>query len=102
MRDYDCVGRYGGEEFLVIAPAHADKAMTAVRAVARRWPPPRSIPRPGAVSITVSIGVATGTGQSTVDGLLAAADAALYQAKADGRNRVVHSVMHDPGNEGKK
>ena len=49
----------------------------------------------GMVSMTVSIGVAPGTGQSTVDALLAAADAALYQAKADGRNRVAYAVS-DP------
>jgi diguanylate cyclase (GGDEF)-like protein len=46
----------------------------------------------GSISITVSIGVAPGKGQSMADALLAAADAALYQAKADGRNRVAYAI----------
>ncbi len=51
----------------------------------------------GAISLTVSIGAASGTGQTTVDALLAAADAALYQAKAAGRNRVVYAAADDGG-----
>jgi diguanylate cyclase (GGDEF)-like protein len=46
----------------------------------------------GTLALTVSIGVAPGTGQSTVDALLASADAALYQAKTEGRNRVAYAV----------
>jgi len=42
--------------------------------------------------MTISIGVAASTEQSTVDGILDAADAALYRAKVDGRNRVVYAM----------
>ena len=46
--------------------------------------------RSGELSVTVSIGVACGAAGSTVDELLEAADAAMYRAKHEGRNRVVH------------
>jgi diguanylate cyclase (GGDEF)-like protein len=86
------VGRYGGDEFLVVLP-HADSAGAC--AVADRI-------RQGAEAIdfgdqsrpiTVSIGVATCSGSPTIeaDDLLAQADEALYRAKRGGRNRVVES-----------
>ena len=42
--------------------------------------------------MTVSIGVAPGTGLSTVDSLIADADASLYRAKAEGRNRIAYAA----------
>jgi two-component system, cell cycle response regulator len=91
LRKYDSVGRYGGEEFLVIAPGVRDtgdvglfeRLCAQVSGVA--LPTAR-----GAITITVSIGVASADRSSTVDTLLAAADAAMYRAKADGRNRVAY------------
>jgi two-component system cell cycle response regulator len=97
LRGYDSVGRYGGEEFLLVAAAPkgpvegnlyerlcAQVAATEIETKA------------GTASITVSIGVAPGTGESTVDALLAAADAVLYQAKAGGRNRVAYAIQTEP------
>lgn len=90
LRPYDSAGRIGGEEFLVIAPALAktDSAPLFHRLcveVAKSKIPTRA----GLLSITVSIGVASAMPGASADDILAAADAALYRAKAEGRNRVV-------------
>ncbi len=93
LREYDCVGRYGGEEFLVIAPGSIGlKSESLYERLRDRIAGAEIATNAGVVSLTVSIGVAPGTDQSNVDTLLAAADTALYQAKAGGRNCVVHAV----------
>ena len=92
LREYDHVGRYGGEEFLIIAtglPGQKDDGL--YERLRQEVAASEVKTRAGNVSLTVSIGVAEGTGQSTVDRLIADADAALYQAKAAGRNRVVRN-----------
>lgn len=86
-RDSDVAGRYGGEEFLTILPG---SAMGAARQYAERVR--EDLARhelPTGTRITVSAGVATAdpTMNSPAE-LVRAADAALYQAKAAGRNRV--------------
>ncbi len=92
LRDYDCVGRYGGEEFLLINPGAAGQREAGLyERLCARVSEAGMLARRGTISITVSIGVATAAGGSTVDTLLAAADEALYQAKADGRNRVTYA-----------
>lgn len=92
LRNYDIFGRYGGEEFLVIAPGSVGHNGESLYERLRAGVAAAEIPtHAGPLSLTVSIGVAPGTGFSTVDALLAAADAALYQAKAEGRNRVVYA-----------
>jgi diguanylate cyclase (GGDEF)-like protein len=94
LRDYDCVGRYGGEEFIVIAAGSRGQIHEGLYERLRAQVADTEIKtNAGTTSITVSIGVAPGTGQSTVDALLAAADTALYQAKADGRNCVAYAIQ---------
>lgn len=85
LRASDLLGRYGGEEFLVLLPA--TDAATALE-VAERLRLARSA-SPELPACTVSIGVATthGPGDS-LQALLARADQALYGAKRAGRNRV--------------
>jgi len=93
LREYDCVGRYGGEEFLVIAPGSIGlKSENLYERLRARIAGAEIATNAGSISLTVSIGVAPGTSQSLVDVLLAAADTALYQAKAGGRNRVVYAT----------
>jgi diguanylate cyclase (GGDEF)-like protein len=90
-RDSDIVGRYGGEEFVVIAPSTDTEGATALAERLRtaleggRWP---------LRAVTASFGVSTespvypeasGTSPAT---LIANADSALYRSKDDGRNRV--------------
>jgi len=88
LRSADRLGRYGGEEFLVILPeTDTDAAKAAAeRMRAALHATPGSADRP---HCTVSIGLTTVRhGDRTIDALIARADAALYEAKAQGRNRV--------------
>ena len=92
LRGYDLVGRYGGEEFLVIAP---DSSGTVEEHLYERLRSKieglRIATKSSEVGVTVSIGVARANGDSSVDSLLAAADTALYRAKAEGRNRIFYA-----------
>jgi diguanylate cyclase (GGDEF)-like protein len=91
VRPYDTVGRYGGEEFLLVL-SECDAVRTAQlgerlrQAVAA---PPLDLPE-GPVEVTISVGGAATDAPERADGagLVRAADAALYRAKGAGRNRV--------------
>lgn len=87
LRSTDRIGRYGGEEFVVLL---AETEATAAFAVAERIRQGlRAMPE-GLPACTTSIGVATVLpGQTRFDEVLARADAALYQAKDQGRNATV-------------
>jgi len=92
MRGYDSLGRYGGEEFLLLFPGC--EAAAAVRLAERMRAEIESRPlewQTGPIPFTISIGVTTlQAGQCLPsEALLRIADAALYQAKQQGRNRVV-------------
>jgi diguanylate cyclase (GGDEF)-like protein len=92
LREYDTVGRYGGEEFLVIASGPEALDDDGLYERLRRQVAAAEIQAgTGKVSLTASIGTAAAAAGATVDRLIAAADKALYQAKAEGRNRVVKS-----------
>jgi len=91
LRVYDGAGRYGGEEFLLILPG-CDLVTTVRRAeeIRRGVSAPGVMSPKGIVQVTVSMGVTCTRGDRTsnVEALLNEADAALYRAKQNGRNRV--------------
>ncbi len=93
VRQSDIVGRYGGEEFMIILPETTKSA--AVALAQRLCEIVANTPFPGypggaPVRCTISIGVAGYPEDGlTASDLVAAADAALYRAKRFGRNRVV-------------
>ncbi|MCX5814476.1 MAG: diguanylate cyclase [Proteobacteria bacterium] len=99
LREYDLIGRYGGEEFLVVTPEFGGLMLERVyERLCERVAKSPIHTRAGDISITVSIGVSSGTGDDTVDALLNEVDTALYQAKKDGRNRVSYAdpqIMED-------
>jgi diguanylate cyclase (GGDEF)-like protein len=92
LREYDIAGRFGGEEFVMLLPqtraVDAFRIAERVRAHIARLPITTPVGEP--VTVTVSIGVAAldaGSSRELTE-LLAAADAALYRAKASGRDQV--------------
>ena len=98
LRIYDVVGRYGGEEFLVIAPGCdldlAEKLAERIRVAVSETPVDIG---DETASITMSLGVTLGTSESDPEFLVALADTAMYQAKRKGRNRVeVGTELPDP------
>ncbi|WP_158508762.1 GGDEF domain-containing response regulator [Gemmatirosa kalamazoonensis] len=93
VRGSDFVGRFGGEEFLVVLPDTDDDGAAAFAERIRERVEAHSFAgRDGAppLHMTASIGVATFPAAliESVEDLFARADAALYRAKAEGRNRV--------------
>jgi diguanylate cyclase (GGDEF)-like protein len=89
VRPYDSVGRYGGEEFLIVAPHCGLAEAWELAERVRQYVAGCSIKVAGStVNVSLSLGVATGEAAADLEKLLHAADAALYQAKNAGRNRV--------------
>jgi diguanylate cyclase (GGDEF)-like protein len=88
MRTSDIVGRFGGEEFVALLPGSLAEAEVAAERVRRAFERAGVTVAGCNLDATVSIGAASGQSGTDIVALLAAADAALYRAKANGRNRV--------------
>jgi two-component system, cell cycle response regulator len=98
VRSYDAVGRYGGEEFLIVLSncigGDLRNRAEEVRKSVSRTPIPTSI---GPVSVSISIGaiaIENWDSSAPMELPLSQADHALYQAKATGRDRVVFADAH--------
>jgi diguanylate cyclase (GGDEF)-like protein/PAS domain S-box-containing protein len=87
VRDHDFVCRWGGEEFLLILPDTGlnDSVVLAkrMRTTIEQWE------NATGEQVTVSAGVTTVLKDDTVESMITRADAALYRAKNEGRNRVI-------------
>jgi diguanylate cyclase (GGDEF)-like protein len=91
LRSYDLVGRYGGEEFLVVLPGCDEERLLQCAERIRQSVAEQEMEAAGVrLEVTVSIGTAVlDPVRSTQIEAVAAADSALYEAKHGGRNRVV-------------
>ncbi len=89
IRQYDAIGRFGGEEFLLIVPiAAGTHCVPLFERLCARVAQSKIQTKSGEMTVTISIGVTVLQPGDTIDGLLGAADKALYAAKDAGRNQV--------------
>ena len=97
LRERDTIGRLGGDEFVVLVEGGANEIAERILDVLRE---PFDLGTGTPISITTSIGIATGDREAAKD-LLRDADIALYEAKGAGRNRYaefrheMHIAAHD-------
>ncbi|MEN3754159.1 GGDEF domain-containing protein [Mangrovibacter sp. SLW1] len=86
-RETDLVGRFGGEEFVILLPGtsteNAEKIAERIRCTIEQEK------RPDLPSVTISAGIAALEDADSIDEAIKMTDIALYEAKDQGRNRVV-------------
>jgi len=94
LRDPDTIGRLGGEEFAILLPDTGSDRVELAGERVRRAVEILKMPTPaGPLTVTVSIGVAScAPHHACIEEVITEADAALYEAKKNGRNRVEKSA----------
>ncbi len=93
LRDYDIVARFGGEEFCILIEGCELSAVQMRLEMIRSIIEAKQTPlESGSVTCTVSIGLCHGLAES-MDEMLKLADEALYEAKQNGRNRLVTTII---------
>ncbi|PYE54183.1 GGDEF domain-containing protein [Deinococcus yavapaiensis] len=88
LRERDTVGRWGGEEFLIVLPDATLRGAAAIAERLRRSAAIAALLPTANRPITASFGVARWRSEDTFESLLVRADEALYRAKSAGKNRV--------------
>lgn len=88
LRQTDSLGRFGGEEFLMLATENGPQEINVLAERIRTIIESGTYTAIPGKKITISIGVATMKDEDSLDDLIQHADIALYQAKNDGRNQV--------------
>jgi len=89
LRHYDSIGRYGGEEFLVVMPGVSNKdALMISERLRKRVATAHFRVLEKQITVTLSIGIAADDGVGSTNILFRSVDEALYRAKARGRNCV--------------
>ena len=93
LRRHDVLGRYGGEEFCVVAPdTDIEGALLLAESLRELIASTPLVTESGEISVSISIGVSCfpSDGGRELKAVLTEADDALYAAKQSGRNRVAH------------
>ncbi len=96
LRAYDSLGRYGGEEFLIVVPnSDVETTTQTAERLRSKFQDNPLVTSEGEFNITLSFGVAGAYGMAEkTDDIIRRADEALYRAKEGGRNRVETASIH--------